>query len=130
MTAYQVCVAIGALLLVGMAMLHILLILGFPLGELVLGGQYRIIPGNLRYRNGIFALVFVAVSSLYLTRASILTFDIPVTFLNAVITVFLLFLVGASIFNFAITKSAKEKWIMGPLTILIGLSGFIAVFLG
>lgn len=130
MTGYQACMAIGALLLVGMAMLHILLIFGFPLGELVLGGQHKVIPGNLRYRNGIFAVVFVAVAALYLEIAGLLTFNIPVTFLNAAITVFLLFLVGATIFNFAITKSLKEKWIMGPLTVLIGLSGLLAVLRG
>ena len=130
MTGYQVCVAIGALLLVGMGMLHILLILGLPLGEFVLGGQYKAIPSNLRYRNGIFAIVFVAVATLYLERAGLLAFNIPVTFLNAAITAFLLFLVGATILNFAITKSAKEKWIMGPLTVLTGLSGLLAVLRG
>ena len=129
MTGYQVCVAIGAVLLAGMALLHTLLILGLPLGELVLGGQHKIIPGNLRYRNGIFVIIFVTVAVLYLEKAGILIFNIPVTFLNISISVFLLFLVGATIFNFAITKSEKEKWIIGPLTILIGLSGLLAMFL-
>ena len=108
-------------------MLHVSLVLGLPLGELVLGGQHKVIPGNLRYRNGIFAVVFVAFAALYLEKAGLLTYNIPVTFLNTAITVFLLFLVGATIFNFAITKSMKEKWIMGPLTVLVGLSGLLAV---
>lgn len=129
MTGYQVCVAIGAVLLAGMALLHTLLNFGFPLGELVLGGQHKVIPSKLRYRNGIFVIIFVTVAVLYLEKAGILIFNIPVTFLNISISVFLLFLVGATTFNFAITKSVKEKWIVGPLTILIGLSGLLAMFL-
>ena len=41
-------VMIGALLIAVVIMLSILLICGLPLGELTMGGQYRVFPPKMR----------------------------------------------------------------------------------
>lgn len=42
-----------------MCFLHILLVLGAPIGEYVLGGKDRVIPREKRHINGIIACVFL-----------------------------------------------------------------------
>lgn len=130
MTAFQICAIAGVVLLFGTSILHLLLILGAPLGELVLGGQNKVIPAGQRYRNVIFMLLSAAMAMLYLTKADLAAFSIPPMLLNTVMIVFLVFLAGATFFNFAITKSPKEKWITGPSTIITGLSGLILMICG
>lgn len=130
MTAYQICAIVGVVLLFGTTILHLLLILGAPLGGLVLGGQNKVIPVGQRYSNVIFMLLSAVMAILYLTKADLVAFDIPPILLDTVMIVFLVFLAGATFFNFVITKSPKEKWITGPSTIITGLSGLIIMILG
>ena len=130
MTAYQICAIVGVVLLFGTTILHLLLIFGVPLGELVFGGQNKIIPVGLRYRNVIIMLLSATMIVLYLTKANLVAFSIPPILLNTVMIAFLVFLAGATFFNFVITKSPKEKWITGPSTIITGLSGLILMIFG
>ena len=130
MTVYQICAIVGVALLFATSILHLLLIFGAPLGELVFGGQNKIIPVGQRYRNLIIMLLSAAMSVLYLTKANLVAFSIPPVLLNTVMVVFLVFLAGVTFFNFVITKSPKEKWITGPSTIITGLSGLILMIFG
>ena len=130
MIAYQICAIVGVVLLFWTSILHLLLILGAPLGELVLGGQNKVIPVGQRYRNVIFMLLSAVMAMLYLTKANLVAFVIPPILLNTVMIVFLVFLAGATFFNFVITKSPKEKWITGLSTIITGLSGLILMICG
>ncbi|MDE5907509.1 MAG: hypothetical protein K2H52_01965 [Lachnospiraceae bacterium] len=53
-------IALGcAILTLFMGVLHIMLSIGLPIGEYVLGGKNKIIPKGKRYNNVIFAFVFL-----------------------------------------------------------------------
>ncbi|MGG5315524.1 hypothetical protein [Enterococcus sp. AZ072] len=57
------------------ALLHLLLIAGFPLGEYVLGGKYVILPYFMRVFSVLFLIVWSSVGICYLNYGGFL--DLP-----------------------------------------------------
>ncbi len=108
-----------------MSCLHILLIIGMPIGEYVLGGKNRVIPKEKRYINGIFACIFLVVGLFYLGKAGIISFYFSKSLSNGVMGVYTFFLAYAIIGNTFFTNSKKEKIVMIPLSIV----GFICSLL-
>lgn len=104
-----------------MCFLHILLILGMPIGEYVLGGNNRVIPLKKRYINVIFACIFLLLGVCYIGKASLLSFQIPEVLLKIIMIIYTVFLAYAIIGNIFFTYSQKEKIVMIPASIL----GFI-----
>lgn len=55
------------------ALLHLLLIAGFPLGEYVLGGRHVILPYFMRLISGLFIIIWSGVSICYLNYGGLLS---------------------------------------------------------
>lgn len=100
------------------ALFHASLALGAPLGEFILGGQYRILPKRMRPVSVAFVayfslmcLAFGALTGLFPARVPAL----PCLILAGIHTLFL----GYAIYgNLAVTKSRKERLVMAPLSII------------
>ena len=107
-----------------MSFLHILLLIGFPIGEYVLGGQHKIIPKERRYINAIFALIFFLFGLFYANKAVSFLFQLPEILSKAIMIVYSSFLAYAIIGNTFFTKSKKEKLMMIPASII----GFVCSF--
>lgn len=103
-----------------MSVLHILLSVGVPIGEYVLGGKNKIIPKEKRYVNIILALIFMFLGSFYWGTAYAL-FHIPETAAKTIMILYTLFLAYAVIGNTFFTGSRKEKLVMIPASVI----GFI-----
>lgn len=101
-----------------MSTLHILLLVGMPIGEYVLGGQNKVIPLNKRWINLVFALVFLFLGVFYLGKAAYIPFKLSVIPSKIVMIVYSLFLAYAIIGNTFFTKSKKEKVVMIPASII------------
>lgn len=108
-----------------MCLLHLLLTLGFPLGEYVLGGNNRVIPKEKRYINGILAVAFWLFGVLYLEKADAISLSVPLILSRIVMIVYTLFLAYAIVGNTFFSKSKKEKIVMIPSSII----GFICSLL-
>lgn len=103
-----------------MGVLHLLLSMGAPIGEYVLGGQNKVIPINKRWINVILTFIFLLVGVFYLGQS------IPVQFSEipskVIMIAYSLFLAYAIIGNIFFTKSKKEKAMMIPASVI----GFIS----
>lgn len=118
-------VYIGCILLIVVILLSILLLFGFPLGELTMGGKYKVWPKNLR----IIALgqLLVQIFALYILLSSkeILIIFITRNVTKIVCYVFSVFFIFNTILNI-LSRSKKEKYIMTPLSAIEAVCFFVA----
>ena len=104
-----------------MCILHILLIIGMPIGEYVLGGKNRVIPRHKRYINAILAVIFFLLGICYMEKAELIFLPISELALRIIMIIYTLFLAYAIVGNTFFTKSKKEKMVMIPASVF----GFI-----
>ncbi len=107
-----------------MGVLHIMLSIGFPIGEYVLGGKNKIIPKEKRYINVILAFVFSFLGVFYIGKAVPIPFQFSDIMSKIIMILYSLFLLYAIIGNTFFTKSKKEKIVMIPASAV----GFICSF--
>lgn len=107
--------------------LNILLILGLPLGELTMGGQNKVLPGNMKILaffsllGQIFAIILVLQGGGYFK----LWFSYGIT--RTLCYIYACFLILNTIMN-AISKSKKEKYIMTPLSLVASICFFVTAY--
>lgn len=109
-------VYVGAGLLLVVIILSILLICGFPLGELTMGGRYKgVWPKELR----ILAIgqLLVQLFALYilLSAGAIVPMVFSKRVTQIICFIFAVFFVSNTFMNF-FSKSKKEKYIMTPMS--------------
>lgn len=99
------------------AAIYILLILGFPLGELALGGRFKVLPVKYRLICAVSVLVQLFAIMIILQAGGLLplVFSQPIT--RGICFFFAAYLSINVIMNF-LSKSDKEKWIVGPLSLI------------
>ena len=121
-------VYVGACLLLVVIILSILLICGFPLGELTMGGRYKgVWPKELR----IIAIgqLLVQLFALYilLSAGAIIPLLFTKRITQIICFVFAVFFVSNTFMNF-ISKSKKEKCIMTPMSVIEAICFMIVGF--
>lgn len=115
---------IGASIFSIVIILSVLLICGVPLGELTMGGQYKVFPKKLRIVLVIQLLIqiFFIVIILQMGGLIPLWFSDKVT--RTICIVMAVFLSLNTVMNF-ISKSKKEKYIMTPLSLVSAICFWI-----
>lgn len=115
---------IGASIFSIVIILSVLLICGVPLGELTMGGQYKVFPKKVRIVLVIQLLIqiFFIVIILQMGGLIPLWFSDKVT--RTICIVMAVFLSLNTIMNF-ISKSKKEKYIMTPLSLVSAICFWI-----
>lgn len=104
--------------------LSILIICGLPLGELTMGGQYKVFPPNLRIVlvTQLILQVFFVLIILQMGEFIPLWFSDNVTKIIGIVMAIYLSL--NTVMNF-ISKSKKEKYIMTPLSFVTAICFWI-----
>lgn len=99
------------------SVLYILIVLGFPLGEFAMGGKYKVFPVKYRIIGGISILVqWFAIIILLQTGDVVKSwFSFKVT--KGICTFFAIYL-SINVFMNFLSRSKKEKLIVGPLSLL------------
>lgn len=115
---------IGASIFSIVIILSVLLICGLPLGELTMGGQYKVFPKKLRIVLVIqlFIQIFFIVIILQMGGLISLWFSDKVTRIICIIMAVYLSL--NTVMNF-ISKSKKEKYIMTPISLVSAICFWI-----
>lgn len=115
---------IGASLFSIVIILSVLLICGLPLGELTMGGQYKVFPKKLRIVLVIQLLIqiFFIVIILQMGGLIPLWFSDKVT--KTICIAMAVFLSLNTVMNF-ISKSKKEKYIMTPISLVSAICFWI-----
>lgn len=117
--------AICSAITFGMALLHLLLLFGAPLGEYVLGGEDRVMPLKKRVVNGFCCLLFSLSSIAFLQRGNILTLNINPLIGFILIIIIMIFTGCAIFFNSKVTRSKKENLVMTPLSAITFICSLI-----
>lgn len=117
---------IGAIAFSVVIILSILILCGLPLGELTMGGQYKIFPKKLRLVLVIQLLlqIFFVIIILQLGGFVSLWFTARTTKIIGIVMAVYLSL--NSVMNF-ISKSKKEKYIMTPLSLIAAVCFWMTV---
>lgn len=115
---------IGALLISVVIMLSILLICGLPLGELTMGGQYRVFPPKMR----ILLIIQLILQIFFIIIILQMGGYLPLWFSYRVTRMICIIMAGYlslnTFVNF-ISKSKKEKYIMTPLSFVTAICFWI-----
>ncbi|MBQ4529675.1 MAG: hypothetical protein IJA36_03535 [Lachnospiraceae bacterium] len=115
---------IGACLCLVVIILSVLLICGLPLGELTMGGQYKVYPGKLRIVLVVQLIlqVFFVITILQVGGFMPLWFSYNNT--KIVCIVMAVYLSLNVVLNF-ISKSKKEKYVITPLSLMTAICFWI-----
>ena len=115
---------IGAILMLVVITISILLLCGLPLGELTMGGQYRVFPKKLKMLlvTQLVLQIFFVIIILQMGGYIPLWFSYNVTRIICIIMAVYLSL--NTVVNF-ISKSKKEKYIITPLSLLTAICFWI-----
>lgn len=111
------------------ALLHLLLILGYPLGEYVLGGKYVILPPNMRIISVIFLLIWTLIGISYLNYGHIIQIAALKGYDRSAIILATIFLFFAFFSNAFLTTSKKERYLMVPFCFITFFLSSILLFL-
>ena len=118
---------LGAALFGIIAIMTVLVACGFPLGEFTMGGQHKILPKKLRVAAvisvaiQIFAMIIILQAGGFIS----LWFSFKVT--KYICFFFAAYLSLNTIMNM-ISKSRKEKYVMTPLSLIVGICFWITAF--
>lgn len=115
---------IGTMAFSVVIILSVLIICGLPLGELTMGGQYKVFPKKLRFVLAIQLIlqIFFVIVILQMGGFLALWFSEKVTKIIGIVMAVYLSL--NTIMNF-VSKSKKEKYIMTPLSFVAAVCFWI-----
>ena len=119
-------VIIGAAILLIMVVLSILIICGLPLGELTMGGQYRVFPKKLRLvliTQLVIQIFFVIV---LLQNGGFISLWLSAKTTKIIGIVMAVYLSLNTVMCF-ISKSKKEKYVMTPLALVSAVCFWMTV---
>lgn len=115
---------IGASVFSIVIVLSFLIICGLPLGELTMGGQYRVFPKKLRIilvTQLILQIFFVVI---ILQMGGFVSLWFPYKITKIICIVMAIYLSFNTVMNF-ISKSKKEKYMMTPLSAISAICFWI-----
>lgn len=119
---------IGTITFIPIVILYLLLILGAPLGEFVMGGKYRCIPQESKPAYVIALIVQLIMLYILLQVGGIIPFLLAPPLTRGIGYFFALYL----LYNAAITFfsfSRKEKWCIAPLFLATSICFWISLLL-
>lgn len=117
---------IGASVFSIVILLSILILCGLPLGELTMGGQYRVFPKNRRIVLAVQILLQILFVVEILQMGSFLPMWFSESTTRIIGIVMAVYLSFNTVMNF-LSKSKKEKYIMTPLSAISAVCFWITV---
>lgn len=100
--------------------IYVLLVLGFPLGDFALGGKYKILPAKYRIICGVSVLIQLFAIMIILQTGDVLPMLFSWNTTKGICFFFAIYLSLNVIMNF-LSKSKKEKWIVGPISMVTAI---------
>ncbi len=117
---------IGTIAFAVVIILSILIICGLPLGELTMGGQYKVFPKKLRMVlvSQLLLQVFFAIVLLQMGKIIPLWFSYNTT---RIISIIMAVYLSLNTLMNLMSKSKKEKYIMTPLSLITAICFWITI---
>ena len=118
---------LGAFLFAVVAVMTVLVALGFPLGEFTMGGKYKVLPMNLRIMAAVSFLIQVFAIFIVLQAGGILNLWFSERITRYICIFFAAYLTLNTVMNFS-SNSKKEKYFATPLSAVAAVSFWITAF--
>ena len=115
---------IGASVFLVLILLSILLICGLPLGELTMGGQYKIFPKKLRFILAGQLILQIFFLIVILQMGGFIPFWFSKNITRVICMVMAVYLSLNTVMNL-LSKSKKEKYMMTPLSAISSICFWI-----
>ena len=118
---------IATILFIIIIVINVLLICGFPLGELTMGGQFKIFPKKLRVVLVVQLILQIFFVIIILQAGGLIPLWFSDKATRTICIGMAAYLSVNVVMNF-ISKSKKEKYIMAPLSLLSAICFWIIAF--
>ena len=118
---------LGAVLFGVIAIMTVLVACGLPLGEFTMGGQHKIVPKNFRVMAVISVAIQIFAMIIILQAGGFIPLWLPFKVTKYICFFFAAYLSLNTIMNM-ISKSRKEKYVMTPLSLIVGICFWITAF--
>ena len=118
---------LGAVLFGIIAIMTVLVACGFPLGEFTMGGQHKILPKKLRVAAVISVAIQIFAMIIILQAGGFISLWLSFKVTKYICSFFASYLSLNTIMNM-ISKSRKEKYVMTPLSLIVGICFWITAF--
>ena len=118
---------LGAVLFGIVAIMTALVACGLPLGEFTMGGQHKILPKKLRVAAVISVAIQIFAMIIILQAGGFISLGLPFKATKYICFFFAAYLSLNTIMNM-ISKSRKEKYVMTPLSLIVGICFWITAF--
>lgn len=115
---------IGSIAFLIVIVLSILIIMGLPLGELTMGGQYKVFPKKLRMVLVSQLLLQIFFVLILLQKGEIIPLWFSYNTTKIISIVMAIYLSLNTLMNL-VSKSKKEKYIMTPLSLITAVCFWI-----
>lgn len=115
---------IGAGVFLIVIVLSFLIVCGFPLGELTMGGRYKVFPKKLRIVLVMQLIIQIYFVVIILQMGGLIPFWFSENATKIICIIMAVYLSFNTIMNF-ISKSKKEKYIMTPLSAISAVCFYI-----
>ncbi|WP_371922456.1 hypothetical protein [Treponema sp. OMZ 857] len=100
---------------------------GLPLGEFTMGGQHKILPNKLRVAAVISVAIQIFAMIIILQAGGFISLWLSFKVTKYICFFFAAYLSLNTIMNM-ISKSRKEKYVMTPLSLIVGICFWITAF--
>jgi hypothetical protein len=118
---------IGAILFLGIAIMTVLVAIGLPLGEFTMGGQYKILPDNLRIMAIVSVIIQIFAIVIILQAGGFVPLMFSYNITRYICFFFAAYLSLNTIINLS-SRSKKEKYVMTPLSFIAAVCYWITAF--
>ena len=118
---------LGAVLFGVIATMTILVACGLPLGEFTMGGQHRILPKKLRVVAVISVAIQIFAMIIILQAGGFIPLWFSFKITKYICFFFATYLSLNTIMNM-LSKSRKEKYLMTPISLIVGICFWITAF--
>ena len=118
---------LGAVLFGVIATMTVLVACGLPLGEFTMGGQHKILPKKFRVLAVISVAIQIFAMIIILQAGGFISLWLSFKVTKYICFFFAAYLSLNTIMNM-ISKSRKEKYVMTPLSLIVGMCFWIMAF--
>lgn len=118
---------LGAVIFGVIATMTVLVACGLPLGEFTMGGQHKVLPKNLRVAAVISVAVQIFAMIIILQAGGFISLWFSFKVTKYICFFFAAYLSLNTIMNM-ISKSRKERFVMTPLSLIVGICFWITAF--
>ena len=118
---------LGAVLFGIIAIMTVLVACGLPLGEFTMGGQHKILPKKFRLAAVVSVAIQIFAMIIILQAGGFIPLWLSFKVTKYICFFFAAYLSLNTIMNM-ISKSRKEKYVMAPLSLIVGICFWITAF--